>query len=80
MGKSDKMQDIIEQESMDFCNIMRDRIKESNVILVNGMYMTAANNVIWRIATGKGNKQTDETARALTMAVKRFFQALDPGN
>ena len=80
MGKGHNMKDIIEQEAQDFCSILKSKITENNVINVNGMFMTATNNVIWRTSTGKGHKQTDPHTKNLTMAVTKFFQALEPGN
>ncbi len=73
------MKDIIEQEAQDFCSIMKSKITEDNVVTVNGMFMTAVNNVVWRTSTGKGHKQTDPHIKELALAVKKFFQALEPG-
>ncbi len=42
------------------------------------MFLNAANNVIWRVATGRSTRQDDPALRELTNVVRDNFKNMDP--
>ena len=74
------MEDIISQEAEEFCDNLKARMVDGQCCVKgNGIYAPAANNVIWRIATGSRKKQTDPSMVTLTEQIKELFMVLDPG-
>ena len=81
MGKKDTMEDIISQEVSILCETLAKRIKEGdNPVTINHVFMTAVNNVVWRMVTGKRSKQSDPEMVVLTKNVWDFFRVLERGS
>jgi hypothetical protein len=78
MGSKDTMESVIAQE----VEYLGKRIKAicGKEMAVQGFFLTAANNVIWRLITGKRTKQDEQELVDLIARVSKFFDAFDPGS
>ena len=78
MGRKDTVGDIVEQETTECINLLKERVARGETISSHGLFMSAINNVIWRIISGLRNSQTDPKITALTSAIRKSFDALNP--
>ena len=54
--------------------------KDHEFHLAQGLFLAAANSVIWRLATGSNTDQNSPSVRRLTAMAKAFFKAMDPAS
>ncbi len=76
------MEGIVMQEVDSFCDILRSRLvsSASESILINGMFLRAANNILWRLSTGKSTKQTDPRLTEIIEAMVKFQTSFNPAS
>lgn len=78
MGKKDTMEDVIYQEAEQVAERLRG--SSGKAVSAKGMFLSATNNIIWRITTGKSTKQDDPELVDLTRRVADSSAVQDPSN
>ncbi len=85
MGKQDTMTDIINQEVAILCDSLAEKAAatvetRTKGLTINYIFMTAVNNVVCRIITGKRTLQSDPQLKVLTKNVWDFFRVMERGS
>ena len=80
IGRRDTMGDIIEQETNELISILNEKVDKAETIHSHGLFLNAANNVIWRVISGLKHSQTDPKVQSLTSAIRKSMDALDGRN
>ncbi len=80
MSRNSVMEDIIAQEVQSSMEMLHQKVQDQpgKPFHMEGRFMPAMNNIIWRFITGRQSKQTDPEVQELSRLTTEWFQMFDP--